>query len=250
MPLLRGGRPLKAWTWIGAFGPELMLCAARVRIGVVPIAWWAVWDRAGGRLVQRDAFGRGGVELSPRRLRVRGRAVQLDLALGTGAPVEVVSPHGDQHIWTRKRAGVPARGWVSLDGTRRELELRAVVDESAGYHARHTAWRWSAGVGTAASGAAVAWNLVDGIHDGPERSERAVWIDGEPHPVGPSEFAEDLSAVGDLAFAAEAMRSRRQDLGLLASEYAAPFGSFSGTLPVAGPLREGWGVMERHEARW
>jgi hypothetical protein len=28
-----------------------------------------------------------------------------------------------------------------------------------------------------------------------------------------------------------------------------PFGTFAGSLPVAGPLH-GWGVMERHEALW
>jgi hypothetical protein len=249
MPLLRGGRPLKAWTWIGAFGPELMLCAARVRIGVIPAAWWAVWDRASGRMVERSARGSGGVELSPSHLRIRGRAVNADLDLGDGTPVEVVSPHGRQHIWTRKRAGVSARGSLELRGALHRVALRAVVDESAGYHARHTAWRWSAGIGTAASGAAVAWNLVAGVHDG-EPSERAVWIDGEPHPVGPVEFADDLSGVGDLAFTPEAARARRENLLIVASDYEAPFGTFAGTLPVAGPLREGFGVMERHEVRW
>src|SRR4051812_31472945 len=234
-PLMRGGRPLKAWTWVGAFGPELMLCAARVRIGIMPVAWWAVWDRASGRMVERSARGSGGVEVSPARLRIRGRAVRVDLAIGDGAPVEVVSPHGRQEIWTRKRAGVGAHGTVELHGARREVALRAVVDESAGYHARHTAWRWAAGVGTAESGAAVAWNLVDGVHDG-EPSERAVWIDGVPHPVGPAEFAADLSRVGGLAFSAEAVRARRENLIVVASDYEAPFGTFSGILPIAGPL--------------
>jgi hypothetical protein len=256
MPLLRGGRPLKAWTWVGAFGEELMLCAARVRIGVLPVAWWALWDRADGRMVERSARGRGGVEVSGSSLRVRGRTVQIDLELGTGEPVEVVSPHGAQYIWTRKRAGVLARGTVVRAGAARDVELRAVVDESAGYHARHTSWRWSAGVGTAASGATVAWNLVDGVHDGPERSERAVWVDGEPHPVGPVAFAPDLAWVAPrdggerLTFAAEATRARREDLGLVASDYEAPFGTFAGALPIAGPLRDGFGVMERHDVRW
>jgi hypothetical protein len=249
MEIVRGGRPLKRWTWVGAFGPELMLCAARVRIGVLPVAWWAVWDRAGGRMIERSARGGGGVDVSPAHVRVRGRAVQVDLTVGDGAPVEVTSPHGAQEIWTRKRAGVTARGTVTLHGVTRQVDLRAVVDESAGYHARHTAWRWSAGVGTAASGAAVAWNLVDGVHDG-EPSERAVWVDGRPHPVGPVAFAPDLSRVGELRFAREATRARRENLLVLSSDYEAPFGTFAGALPAAGPLREGFGVMERHDVRW
>jgi hypothetical protein len=252
--LIRGGRPLKEWTWVGAFGPELMLCAARVRIGIVPAAWWAVWDRASGRMIERSARGHGGVEVSPRGLRIRGRAVQADLVLDDGHAVEVTSRHGAQEIWTRKRAGVAARGTVMLHGEPRTVALRAVVDESAGYHARVTSWRWSAGVGLAASGAAVAWNLVDGIHDAADRSERAVWVDGEPHPVAPVAFADDLSAVtGDgwrLDFTTEATRARRENLLLIASDYAAPFGTFAGALPVAGPLREGYGVMERHDVRW
>jgi hypothetical protein len=250
MPLLRGGRPLKCWTYVGAYGPELMLCAASARIGVVRIAWWAVWDRASGRLVQRTARGRGGVAVNPRRLAVRGRSVALELSLDDGAPVEVVSPHGRQYAWTRKRGGVGARGWIELGGRRRELDLHAIVDESAGYHARRTAWRWSAGVGTLASGEPVAWNLVDGIHDAPEASERTVWVAGEPREVAPVTFAADLSSVAGLRFSAEAVRARRENLGLLRSDYEQPFGAFAGELPGAGALREGWGVMERHDVRW
>ena len=37
---------------------------------------------------------------------------------------------------------------------------------------------------------------------------------------------------------------------MIASDYEQPFGTFTGALPVAGALRAGWGVMERHEARW
>src|SRR4051812_24543673 len=250
MEIVRGGRPLKSWTWVGAFGPELMLCAARVRIGLLPVAWWAVWDRANGRMIERSARGAGGVDVSAAHLRVRGRAVQVDLALGDGAPVEVTSRHGAQCIWTRKRAGVSARGTIAIHGAPRSVALRAVVDESAGYHARHTAWRWSAGVGTAASGEPVAWNLVTGIHDAPEASERTVWIAGEPREVPPQAFADDLSSVGALRFTREAVRAARENLILLRSDYEQPFGAFAGELPEAGPLREGWGVMERHEVSW
>jgi hypothetical protein len=253
MPLMRGGRPLKAWTWVGAFGPELMLCAARVRVGVIPAAWWAVWDRASGRMVERSARGAGGVEVSRTHLRIRGRAVRAELALGEGAPVEVVSPHGREYIWTRKQGGVRVRGSVSVADRRHEIDAAGVVDESAGYHARNTSWMWSAGVGVAESGAAVAWNLVTGVHDEPGASERTVWVDGAPQHVGPVVF-EGLDGIrGDgvaLAFEAEATRAHSENLWLLASSYEQPFGTFAGELPGAGRLREGYGVMERHDVRW
>ena len=171
---------------------------------------------------------------------------RLELSLGDGDAVEVVSPHGAQYAWTRKRDGVPVRGRVGG----REVGLRGIVDESAGSHARRTAWRWSAGVGAAASGEPVAWNLVDGLHDAPAASERTVWVAGSPHEVGPVQFAADLSSVGRLRFSAEAVRARRENRLLVRSDYEQPFGTFGGELPVAGPLREGWGVMERHDVRW
>jgi hypothetical protein len=252
MPLLRGGRPRKRWTWVGAFGPDLMLCAARAEVGPVPVAWWAVWDRVSGRMLARTARGSGGVDVSPAEVRVRGRRVAfaLELALAEVAAVEVVSPHGDQYAWTRKRGGVPAQGWIERDGVRAPLALTAVIDESAGYHARHTAWRWSAGIGTARSGAAVAWNVTEGLHDSDEASERTVWVDGAAHAIGPLAFAPDLAAVGELRFTREAVRARRERLGPVLSDYEQPFGRFAGSLPVAGELASAWGVMERHEARW
>jgi hypothetical protein len=238
MPLARGGRPLKRWTYVGAYGPELMVCAACARIGVVPVAWWAVWDRAARRLVQ----GHHSVRVDAERLVVPGR---IELAVHGGAAIEVVSPHGRQYAWTRKTA-VTVRGRV----LGRPVELPGLVDESAGYHARRTAWHWSAGVGVAASGAPVAWNLVDGVHDDPDVSERTVWVAGEPHHVLPQPFAADLSRVGGLRFTREAVRAARENLLLVRSDYEQPFGAFAGELPVAGPLREGWGVMERHEVTW
>jgi hypothetical protein len=249
---LRGGRPLKAWTWVGAFGPEVLLCAAQARVGPARVSWWAVWERERGRLHERTTRGHGGLSVTPRRVQVDG---VLDLEVGDAEAVEVISPHGRQYAWTRKRGGVPVRGWAVVDGHRLDVDAAGLVDESAGYHARHTAWRWSAGVGVAESGAPVAWNLVDGLHDAPDASERTVWVAGRAHAVGPARFGARLSGLafaegGSLRFSAEATRARRERMLVIRSDYEQPFGAFAGELPVAGPLREGWGVMERHDVRW
>lgn len=240
MPAWRGGRPLKRWTWVGAFGPELMLCAAVARIGPATAAWWAVWD--GTTFTERSLRRRGGLVVTPARVHVPG---VIELEVGDATPVEVVSPHGAQYIWTRKRGGVRVCG-TALG---RAVDAAGLVDESAGYHARHTAWMWSAGAGVLASGAPVAWNLVDGLHDAEVASERTVWMDGEPREVPPQPF-DGLAGVGGLRFAAEATRARRERLVLMRSDYEQPFGRFAGTVPGAGELREGWGVMERHAVAW
>jgi hypothetical protein len=257
MPLVRGGRPLKRWRWVGGFGAEAMVCVARARVGPVPVAWWAVWDRGRRTLAERTLRRTGAVVLDGDRVAVRDRSVSIDLEIDPAGveAIETVSPHGGQYAWTVKRAGVAIRGRARIGERELSLDGHGVVDDSAGYHARHTAWRWSAGVGESAAGAAVAWNLVDGLHDAARASERSVWVDGVALEVGPVTFAPGLAGVafaegGALAFTAEAERARRERLVLFASDYEQPFGTFAGELPAAGPLRWGRGVMERHSARW
>jgi hypothetical protein len=258
---LRGGRPLKRWRYVAAFGDEIMLCAAVATVGPARSSWWAVWDRreqllhehtriAPGPALVRFAAG-GGV-------RVRDRGVAIDLVIDEGAGVESLNPHGAQYVWTRKQAGRAVIGRVSLPGGRTIAlgdDVLAIVDDTAGYHARATEWWWSAGVGETAAGAPVGWNLVAGINDGPSASERSVWVAGVAREVEPVRFEADLSAVSfasgeRLRFAAEAVRARHDRLLVVTSQYRQPFGTFAGALPGAGALGRGVGVMEHHRARW
>ncbi len=270
MKLFRGSRALKRWRYVGIFCDELMACAATVQVGPARQSFWAVHLRGVGRMRQRTHLfrRRGAVELSRAPapgLRARGRAghlrvhdggVALDLLLCEQQGVETVCPHGREEVWTRKQAGCAAQGTLALDGGQpRSIRALAVIDDTAGYHARETEWRWSAGVGEGTDGVALAWNLVAGVNDPPSGSERAVWVAGEPHEPPPVSFATDLSHVScsdgsRLDFLAEAERSRSENLLIVRSEYSAPFGVFSGTLPGAIALTRGLGVMEHHRARW
>jgi hypothetical protein len=258
MPVLRHGRILKRWRYVGVYAADVMLCAGSAHIGLARQAWWAVWERDRRRLREHTTRRAGRVDVTPGGVRVRDGSVEVDVVLeeGSSAEVEVVTPDGRGYAWTRKRAPVAARGTVRVDGETRAVEGGALIDDSAGYHARHTAWRWCAGVGTTRDGAAaVAWNLVAGIHDSPTDSERTVWADGRAREVGPVDFAEDLGAVafaegGELAFTAEAVRARNDNLLVFRSEYEQPFGTFTGVLPGGIELAEGYGVMERHVAVW
>jgi Protein of unknown function (DUF2804) len=250
MPARDRLRPLKAWRYVGVYGPELMLCVAAVRIGPARQTFWAVWDRAAGRLHDHTSVGRGAVRLTPGRAQVIGdRGVTIELALEEVAGVETVCPSGESYAWTRKQGGILARGSVVIDGVARALEGRAVIDDTAGYYERHTRWRWSAGVGEARDGRSLAWNLVEGVNDPPSASERTVWLDGEPRELGPVDFASDLTAVGGLRFTAEAMRESHQNLGLVRSSYRQPFGVFAGALGGI-ELGHGYGVMEEHDVWW
>jgi hypothetical protein len=250
MPSHHQGRPLKAWRYVGVYGPELMLCLAQVRIGRAHQSFWAVWDRAGQRLYERSVLGPGGVRLRTGAAQLRHGAIAVDVRLAERPGIEAICPAGESFAWTRKQASVAAEVVIEIDGSRRTLASQAVIDDTAAYYPRHTHWRWSAGVGSSAEGRALAWNLVAGVNDPPVRSERTVWVDGEPHEVSPASFAEDLSAVDSLRFQAEAGLSRSQNLVLVRSRYRQPFGTFSGELPGAIRLAEGFGVMEEHEVWW
>jgi hypothetical protein len=199
---------------------------------------------------------RGTVELPPGRLRVSDGGVLLDLRLDEDEGVQALCPHGREHVWTHKQAGIPARGTLALDGgPARQIEALAVIDDTAGYHARLTEWWWSAGVGETPNGTPLAWNLVAGVNDPPVGSERAVWVAGEPSEAPPVSFARDLSSIracdgSELRFVPEAERRRHENLLIVRSDYRAPFGAFSGALPGDVALAHGLGVVEHHRARW
>jgi len=250
MPPLRGLRPLKQWRYVGVYAHELMLCVGEAHVGPIPMRWWAV-ALPDGSLHERTTTGRGGVRSQPGAVRVSSAGVRIDLELDEGDGVETASPAGEHYIWTRKQACVPVRGTVRLDGgdEHRIDGLYGFVDESAGYHPRRTAWRWSAGVGISEDGQTVGWNLVDGVHDSERDSERTLWLGGETRELDPAAFAPDLSAVGGLRFREWAAREDHTNLLLFRSDYRQPFGTFEGA--VGGVrLREGYGVMEQHDVRW
>jgi hypothetical protein len=142
---LRDRRPLKRWRYVGVFTEELMACAAVVQVGLARQSFWALYRRDADELRERTRLlpRASELRLEPGRLLLRDRGVRLDLHLEEGGGIEALCANGEEHVWTRKQAGVAARGEVALDGApAHELNARAVIDETAGYHSRHTEWWW------------------------------------------------------------------------------------------------------------
>ena len=255
MPLWRRGSLLKRWRYVGIFAPELLLCVGEAHVGPVPRVWWAA-ARPDGELVEGTA--RAEVAMEASGICVDAPDAQIRLDLGGGTAVETASPAGARgnYIWTSKRAGIPVSGTAVIKGLSHTIEgSYGFVDDSAGYHARHTTWRWCAGIGRAQDGRRVAWNLVSGVHDSPEASERTLWVEGEPRELAPVTFAADLSKVcfaegGSLLFDEWCAREEETNLLVVRSSYRQPFGAFSGELPGQTRLLEGFGVMEYHDVHW
>jgi hypothetical protein len=275
MPLRFDGTWRKSWRYVAAFGERFMLSGARVEMGPLGQCFWALLDRGSGEILERTRmllpFERGevwtegkggtgwqlGTDVAGARTRIESGELFIRMHVGDGDWAEAVcSNGGGGYVWTRKRIS-EIRCDLQLPGGEHVREtMRGIEDESAGYHPRHTVWSWSAGVGTARDGRAVGWNLVEGVNDPPERSERAVWVEGEAgaREPGPVRFqgleAIDAADGSRLEFEAEAERSRSESKLLVKYSYRQPFGTFAGTLPGGIELASGIGVMEHHDALW
>jgi hypothetical protein len=247
----RGTRPLKRWRYVGVFCDEVMLCAGVAQVGPLRQRFWAVAE-PGRPITGRTTIGPGGVQVDDSHVTVNGRDVRIDVALDEGAGIE--TRHRDD-VWTRKQADVPAQGEIRLGSRMYSFTCRAVIDDTAGYHPRHTSWTWSAGVGTGTGGESVGWNLVTGVNDSEHGSERAIWIDGEPFEPGPVSFSDDLARIefsegGALDFSEWAARVDSTNVLLVRSRYRQPFGTFTGSFPRGVQLQRGYGVVEVHDAHW
>ncbi|MGK4005225.1 DUF2804 family protein [Sorangium sp. So ce1036] len=165
---------------------------------------------------------------------------------------------------TQKRALLAVAGEVSFGGSTRALDGGlAGIDTSYGHVPRRTAWRWAFALGRAKSGERVALNLVEGFVG---EAECALWIDGELFPLREGRFAFDAARPRspwrvrtadervDLRFEPGALHTEHRDLGVVASHYVQPVGSFAGTIHVEGrapiELERVLGVVEDQRVRW
>lgn len=283
VPIRRNGSWRKRWRYLGAFADELLLCAARVQVGPLGQTFWAVWDRERCELHERtrtivpmlargevwtelaEGEDKGRIDWAPESggtlVRIEaapagdeGESVRAFLRAGDGRWAECVCPTGERegYVWTRKRT-VVVECDIRIGERRIRATARGIEDESCGFHPDHTVWDWSAGVGRTTDGRDVAWNLVSGINDPPQRSERTIWVAGEPSEPGPASF-EDLAAIevdgARLEFSAEAERRHQESKPWARYTYRQPFGTFTGSLPGGLELADGLGVMEHHDAHW
>ena len=175
MPLLRGGRPLKRWTWVGAFGPDVMLCAAVARIGPLATSWWAVWDGSGAARAdgaaraRRDALaGADPGRAVARRwaTRPRSRWSRRTARSTRGRASAAAWPCAAR----RSAARSTRSGWSTSRPATTPATPRGGGRRASASPRRASRWR-----GTSSTGCTTA-----------SPSERTVWVGGEPHEVAPA----------------------------------------------------------------
>ena len=255
LPLFRSGQLRKSWQYVSFWSKELSFCAAQVRVGPLKQEYWGIWDRAAGQFRQASHIFGSRVQLQSDRVHVIDGDVEIDVTFHNSTSFEVYRPAGQAYIWSHKDYSRSAKGIVSYGAVKREVQGVMFVDVNAGYHERHTNWRWAAGAGMDQQGRLIAFNAITGLFDTPIHSERTVWIDDLAQEVGPNRFADDLSSVsfaegGTLSFQPEQLIEQHDNYLVIRSDYFHWFGTYSGTLPGGIELREAYGVRERHDAVW
>src|SRR3954454_973956 len=80
MPLLRRGRQLKRWRYVGVYGPELMLCAGRARVGLIPQGFWGVVER-GSPVRDLTSMRGAGVRFDGSRVLIESDGVRADIVV-------------------------------------------------------------------------------------------------------------------------------------------------------------------------
>jgi Protein of unknown function (DUF2804) len=210
-------------------------------------------------------------ETTAATLTIRAPGVSIHARLGAssappaiGAVVKFPGPPEGLVQVTQKRVLLAVTGEATFDGATRAIDGGlGGIDASSGYLPRRTAWRWAFALGRAKSGERVALNLVEGFVG---EAECALWLDGAIFPLAEGRFSFDASrslepwsvrtADGrvDLRFTPGAAHAEDRDLGLVASSYVQPVGTFSGSIQVEGrpPLEidQVLGVVEDQRVVW
>lgn len=196
---------------------------------------------------------------------VPGLALEATVSLSDAPPLLLaIGPIGEAgnglaHA-TQKTSALPVQGWAQAGGQRFDLaNAVASLDSSHGLLAHRTAWQWAC-----AHRPGLGFNLQAGYFGA---HENALWLDGELIPLGPAHFDFDAAdplapwrvrtddGLLDLDFQPEGARGERRNLGLVASRYVQPVGTFSGHVKASAgaaprPVHGLLGVTEDHSSRW
>lgn len=171
---------------------------------------------------------------------------------------------GSELSTTQKTVLLPVMGEAIVRGEKRSLDgAFGGFDYTHGLMPRHTQWRWAFFQGRGRDGAPVAMNLVESFIGEPECG---VWAFGDLHPLGEGCFSFDPNdpmkpwqitttcGAVDLRFTPQSLHAETKNLGLVASKFVQPIGSYAGTIQLPGkPIVEisgALGVAESQDVKW
>lgn len=169
-------------------------------------------------------------------------------------------------VYTQKNTALIVAGTLKWQGKVFELESNtlAAVDWSAGYMRRETNWYWACLSGYLADGRRIGFNFASGVNE-TGFSENALWLDGKQYKIDLMNFEFNryqesqawqlVSSDGTikLNFNQQGKRAQKLNLLFIASNFRQFFGHFNGSIQVKDEiieLKDAWGLVEDHYAKW
>lgn len=285
----------KRWVYAAVADQNVIAACAIVSLGYASTAIVFVLDRARGTMVMdRSVLGPGTAasftdagpgqrsaqfELGRTRITLGDASIVVDLGPDADAelpahfcvtpasagppPISAVVPIVGGYANATEKRLRSATGEIVAGGRRFELKGALVaLDHTAGFLARHTAWRWALALGETSDGTMFGLNLVEGFVGEPECG---VWIGERLFPVGEGQFDYDVARPAepwrirttcgavDLTFRPAAVHSEDKDMLLVRSKFVQPVGAFSGRVSVEGRehvISNVGGVTEHQDVLW
>lgn len=197
-------------------------------------------------------------------------SVEFTEDLNAVEPLIVVLPISENRpLYTHKMV-CPLKGEVRVGDRSYTFDPGkdlALLDVQKTYYPYNTTWRWATFAGYDAEGRQLGMNLVRNmVQPDDQWNENVIWVDGKLSQVSGARFEFDLanclspwritSIDGriDLTFTPMGERAERINMGLVLSDYHAPYGHFSGTVVddagKAYTVDRLFGVAEFHQARF
>jgi hypothetical protein len=283
----------KKWFYFALTNEDVWISFALVRTGYATTAFAFVFDLAAHTMlfdrtviapptsasVTADLHGDGSLarlSFGRSRIAIDRRKSVLDVALSFGGlgvevsldeahappPISAIAELGSSLVSaTEKRVLTSVRGSAKCAG--RTFALDDAIggyDYTHGLLPRHTSWRWGFAMGRTATGAPIAFNVVEGFVG---EAECAAFYDGRVHGIAEPRFEFDtaaperpwkLSATGiDLAFSPGAVHAQHGNFVIVKSRFVQPVGTYRGTLRVDGQdleLASVAGVSEDQDVLW
>ena len=283
----------RAGSYVAVADENVFAAMAVVSLSYVATAMVFVLDRHTGKLlVDHSVIGPGAAASfedqgdGRRKAEFKWGRTCLSLA-DNGCVVDLGGARTPTHIVTRPRslaratpiaAVVPIEGGYANATEKRLSEVSAEIiadghrflldralaayDHTAGFLARHTAWRWALGMGFAKSGERIAFNLVEGFVG---EAECGGWVGDELFGLGEGRFDFDTERPSepwqvrttcgaiDLTFHPQAIHAEDKDMWLVRSKFIQPIGSFEGRVVLGGKRFEVArlaGVTEHQDVLW
>lgn len=186
-------------------------------------------------------------DMELKRFEIRGKNSDFDIKLNVTAyhttePMVSVIPFGKNRFMYSHKALMPCSGNMVLAVKKVEVGRNdglLILDDHKGFYPYKLKYNWCTAAWRTSDGEFFAFNLTENQSEDPEKyNENCFWVNGIVQTLPPVSFTftDDQWQIRDkygmvaVTFNLKTNNALNINLGLLASDYQAPYGTFSGKI--------------------